>query len=235
MHNRRIAGLWAQMMTLLGYERFGAQGGDWGAGVSTWLALDHPERLLGIHLNYIPGSYRPHVAPDAPLSEAERSFLAERDRWVEEEGAYGHQQMTRPQTLAVGLNDSPAGLAAWIVEKVRAWGDCDGDLERRFDRDWLLTNLTLYWVTETIHSSMRLYFESRRTPLRLEPGQRVPVPCGVAFFPKEAPMPPREWVERGYDVVRWTPMPRGGHFAALEEPALLAEDIRAFFRALRDR
>jgi pimeloyl-ACP methyl ester carboxylesterase len=232
--NRRIAGLWLALMRGLGYERFGAQGGDWGAGISTWLALEHPEHVVGLHLNYIPGSYYPHLGPESPpLTGAEEQFLAECDRWFEEEGGYAAVQRTFPQTPAYALNDSPVGLAAWIVEKYRAWGDCEGEVERRFSKDELLANVTLYWVTETIHSSMRLYFESRRTPLQLKAGERIAVPTAVADFPKEAPAPPREWVERGYHLVRWTPMPRGGHFAALEEPALLAEDLRAFFRELR--
>ena len=189
---------------------------------------------MGIHLNYIPGSYRPDLGPGtAPLAGVEQAFLADAASWHEEEGGYAALQRTRPQTAAYGLNDSPVGLLAWIVEKLRDWSDCEGELERRFSRDEILTHVTLYWVTETIGSSMRLYRESRRTPLALRPGERVRVPCGVARFPLEAPHPPREWVERGYDVVRWTEMPRGGHFAALEEPQLLAEDVRAFFRPLR--
>jgi len=232
--NRRIADLWAQLMTGLGYDRFAAQGGDWGAGVSTYLALRHPERLIGIHLNYIPGSYAPDLSPGTPpLSAEEQEFLAVRDRWIETEYAYGHLQATRPQTAAFGLNDSPAGLAAWIVEKLRDWSDCEGDVESRFSRDEILSHLTLYWVTGTIGSSMRLYRESRVTPLRLEPGQRVEVPTAAARFAKEAPFPPRSWIERGYDLRRYTEFPRGGHFAAMEEPELLAEDVRKFFKELR--
>jgi pimeloyl-ACP methyl ester carboxylesterase len=232
--NARTADLLATLMGRLGYERFGAQGGDWGAGVATWMALRHPGRLGGIHLNYVPGSYRPHVGPhDAPLTDAERAFEAESGRWYAEEGAYAHLQATRPQTAAFALADSPAGLLAWIVEKFRDWSDCGGDVESRFSKDKLLDNVTLYWMTETIHSSMRFYYESKRTPLRLAPGERVGVPCALARFPAEAPSPPREWVARGYDLRRWTEMPRGGHFAAMEEPDLLAQDIRAFFRALR--
>jgi pimeloyl-ACP methyl ester carboxylesterase len=230
----RITGLWARLMEGLGYRRFGAQGGDWGAHISTRLALAVPERVAGLHLNYIPGSYLPFLGPGArPLSEVELGFLEEKDLWGQEEGGYGHVQGTHPQTLAYGLNDSPAGLLAWIVEKFRAWGDCDGKVERRFGKDELLTNVTIYWATETIHSSIRLYREAAATPLHFAQGERVGVPCGVARFPKEAPSPPREWVERCFDVRRWTEMPRGGHFAALEEPALLAADIRAFFRTLR--
>jgi pimeloyl-ACP methyl ester carboxylesterase len=234
MHPFRIAGLWAELMQGLGYRRFGAQGGDWGSSVATCLGLAHPEHVVGIHLNYIPGSYSPYLGPEAPaLTEAEQAFLQARDAWVQTEGGYSQIQRTRPQTLAYGLNDSPVGLAAWIVEKFRAWSDCGGDVERRFTKDELLTNITIYWVTQTIASSARLYYEGRARPLRFQQGQRVQPPCGVARFAFEAPMPPREWVQRSYNLQRWAELPRGGHFAGLEEPELLAEDIRAFFRPLR--
>jgi pimeloyl-ACP methyl ester carboxylesterase len=230
----RIAELWRQLMTELGYERFGAQGGDWGASVATWLGLTAPERVVAIHLNYIPGSYTPYLGAGArELSQVERAFIEERDRWRDSEGAYGHIQRTKPQTVAVGLNDSPAGLAAWIVEKFRTWSDCGGEVERRFSKDELLANVTLYWVTQTIGSSIRLYLESGQTPVRFGPEERVRVPCGIARFPVEIPMPPREFVERHYNVVRWTEMPSGGHFAAAEEPKLLADDIREFFQPMR--
>ena len=233
VHPVRIAGLFGELMAGLGYPRYAAQGGDWGATISTRLALLFPERVAGIHLNYIPGSYAPHLGPGArPLSEAEKKFVRDRDRWLEEEGAYGHLQRTYPRTPAYGLNDSPAGLLAWIVEKVRSWSDCGGDLESRFSKDEVLAHVTLYWLTGSIGSSMRLYREAKAVPLAFAEGQRVPAPCAVARFPKEEPMPPREWVERGYDVVRWTEMPRGGHFAAMEEPELLAEDVREFLRGL---
>jgi pimeloyl-ACP methyl ester carboxylesterase len=142
-------------------------------------------------------------------------------------------QATRPATLGIGLTDSPAGLAAWILEKMRAWTDCDGDVESCIPLDELLANVTLYWVTNTAASSIRFYRESALTPLQFGPGERIHVPCGFAVFPKEAPFPPRRWVERGYDVRHWTEMPRGGHFAAWEQPELLARDIRAFFRPRR--
>jgi len=231
----RIAETWVRLMRELGYERFAAQGGDWGASVSTVLGLRHPGQVIGIHLNYIPGSYRPHVEPPDELSAAERQFLDDDARWLEECGAYDHVQRIEPQNLAYGLNDSPAALAAWILTKFRDWSDCGGDLERRFTRDELLANVTLYWMTETIHSSCRLYHEVRHSPLHFQQGDRVSVPCGIAHFAREAPFPPRQWIERGYDVRHWTDFPRGGHFAASEEPELLAEDIRAFFRPLRQR
>jgi pimeloyl-ACP methyl ester carboxylesterase len=233
MSNSAVADLWLQMMERLGYPRFAAQGGDWGAGISTWMGRKAPERLIGLHLNYIPGSFCPWVEDEAALNGEEREFLAEKARWGDEEGAYGHVQATRPGTLGVALADSPAGLAAWILEKVRSWSDCEGDVESRFTLDELLANVTLYWVTNTAASSIRLYRESKPTPLQLGPGERIRVPMGFARFPLEAPSPPRHWVERGYDVRRWTEMPRGGHFAAWEEPELLARDIREFFRPLR--
>jgi pimeloyl-ACP methyl ester carboxylesterase len=229
----RTAELWTGLMSELGDDRFGAQGGDLGAGVSTILGLRHANRIIGIHLNYIPGSFRPYLEPDTELSPTEANFLKDVARWADENGAYAHIQRTRPQTVAYGLSDSPAGLAAWILEKFREWSDCDGDLYRRFTRDELLTNVTLYWMTETIHSSFRLYYEGRKAPLQFGVDDFVQVPCGIAHFPKEAPFPPREWVERGFNLKHWTEMQRGGHFAAAEEPELLAEDIRAFFRILR--
>jgi len=230
----RIAALWATLMDGLGYPRYGAQGGDWGASVSTLLGLTYPANVLGIHLNFIPGSYRPYLGANARgLSDSERSFLKDMDAWDASEGGYWQIQRTKPQTLAYGLNDSPAGLAAWIVEKFRAWSDCGGDVERRFTKDELLTNVAIYWFTQTIHSSCRLYFETHRCPLHFAKGERVTVPCGIAHFPREAPFPPREWVERGYAVTHWSEMERGGHFSAMEEPEVLADDIRTFFRALR--
>jgi len=232
MNTFRIADLWSRLMEGLGYARFGAQGGDFGASVSTGLALDHSARLTGIHLNYVPGSYAPDLSSGPPLTGEEEAFLAERARWIEEEGGYAHEQRTYPQTLAYALNDSPAGLAAWIVEKFRSWGDCAGDWRTRFTAEELLTNVTIYWLTETIGSSMRLYRETSRRPLRFAEGRRVRTPTGIARFAKEAPFPPRSWVERGYDVVRWTEFARGGHFAAMEEPELLARDIRAYFREM---
>ena len=226
-----IADLWAELMTRLGYGRFIAQGGDLGAGVSTCLGLRHPERLIGLHLNYIPGSYRPDPAGPEPTAE-ERAFLASADAWYSADGGYWHEQATRPATIGAALDDSPAGLLAWIGEKLREWSDCGGDLERRFSLDEVLTHVTLYWITQTATSSSRLYYETRLHPVRFATGDRVRVPTAVARFPLEAPFPPRSWIERGYDVHRFTEMPRGGHFAAWEEPELLAGDLRAFLGQL---
>jgi pimeloyl-ACP methyl ester carboxylesterase len=229
----RIAELWAGLMAELGYEYFATQGGDFGAGVSTALGLRYPDRILGIHLNYIPGSYLPYLESGARLAAVEEQFLSDAARWYDESGAYAHLQRTQPQTAAYGLNDSPAALAAWILEKFRKWSDCEGELERRFTRDELLANLTLYWMTETIHSSFRLYFEVRKAPLQFGETDFVHAPCSIARFPREEPFPPLEWIDRGYNVQRWTQMPSGGHFAAGEEPELLAKDVREFFRRFR--
>ncbi|AKJ96571.1 multidrug MFS transporter [Pseudomonas chlororaphis] len=225
-----VARLWGELMSGLGYERFGAQGGDIGAGVSTWLGVRFPERVKGIHLNYIPASYRPPLGEtEPPLTEVETAFLQHAAAFADAEGAYGHIQRTKPQSLAVGLNDSPAGLLAWMGEKILSW--CD--TRPAIDHDWLLTNVTLYWLTNCIGSSFRQYVEGSKRPLAFGHEERVRPAVGVAVFPKELPMPPRSWVERCCDVKRWSVMPKGGHFAALEQPQLLAEDIRAFFRDLR--
>jgi len=228
----RTADLWARLMTeALGYGRFAAAGEDWGAMATRQLALKHPELLLGIHLTYL--GYPSSLPDQSNLSEAEKRYLSAIQHWVMREGAYALIQSSKPQTLTYGLNDSPTGLAAWIVEKFRSWSDCDGNVERRFSKDELLTNIMIYWVTETINSSVRTYYENANTSSSLQPGQRIEVPTDVALFPKDLSLPPREWAERSFRVERWTEMPRGGHFAAMEEPELLAEDIRAFFRPFR--
>jgi pimeloyl-ACP methyl ester carboxylesterase len=229
---RYTAGLWHQLMRGLGYERYGAQGGDWGAAVSTFMALDDPEAMTGLHLSNIDND--PYTGQGSrPLSEAEQAYLAAWGRWLDEEHGYGAIQSTKPQTLAYGLTDSPAGLAAWILEKWRAWSDSGGDVERRFPRDLLLTILTLYWATGTIATSMRDYYDNRWFPeASIGPDDFVSVSTAITVFSRhfvEEGVPPREWAERLYNVQRWTPMPRGGHFPATEEPELLARDIAAFF------
>ncbi len=224
-----MADLWAKLMWELGYEKFIAQGGDFGANVSTVLAWKHPQRLLGLHLNYI---YIPDF-DEQLLSEEERQFQLDLARWDQEKGGYCTVQITQPQTLAYAMNDSPMGLAAWIIDRFRDWSDCEGDVERRFTRDELLANVSLYWLTETANSSMRLYFETRKARLKLAKGERIEVPTAVARFAKEEPFPPRSWVERRYNLSRWTEFPIGGHFAAMEEPQRLAQDIREFARQWR--
>ncbi len=234
MSPRRIAGLWVALMRGLGYERFGVQGGDIGAGVSVWAARLFPDAVAGLHLNYIPGSYQPPRAlSDPPVSPEEEDFLRTAAEWSKDEGAYAHIHATRPQTLAYGLVDSPIGLAAWLTEKYRAWSDCDGDLEQVFDLDHLLTTLTLYWYSQASGSDIRIYKEGALDLLIFAAGERIAPPLSVALFPRELPMPPRSWVDRVFDVRRWTPMAAGGHFAALEQPHALAEDIRTAMRPLR--
>jgi pimeloyl-ACP methyl ester carboxylesterase len=206
MSNLQMADRFAGLMTALGYQRFAVQGGDWGAGIATWIARKHPSRVIGLHINYIPGSYSPHG--DAATDD-EREFLRARDRWGNESGAYGSIQRTRPLTLSYGLSDSPAGLATWIDEKFLEWADPASAIPIRE----IVTNVMIYWVTNTIGSSVRLYLESSRTPHRFAAGERLTVPVAVAHFPLEAPFPPRSWIERVYDVRRWTDMPRGARAA----------------------
>jgi pimeloyl-ACP methyl ester carboxylesterase len=227
-----IADVFARLMTdVLGHRRFGAQGGDWGAFVTARLGLRHPDRLAGIHLTLL-AARRDRNASAEPTGE-EKAYLEELRRWEREETGYQWIQGTKPQTLAYGLTDSPVGLAAWIVEKFRTWSDSGGDIERRFSKDVLLTNIMLYWITGAINSSFWPYYASRHAPWPLPEGQRIEVPTAYASFPREILHPPRAWAERAYNIRRWTTMPAGGHFAALEEPEALAADIRAFFRDLR--
>jgi epoxide hydrolase len=224
----RIARAFMELMQGLGYNRYGAQGGDWGAQVATMIGALDPEHCAAIHLNM------PLAAPPKeplPVSDEEQADLAALANFRKEESAYALLQGTKPQTLGVGLNDSPAGLLAWIVEKFRTWSDCDGDPENAFTRDQLLTNVMLYWVTGTITSSTRLYWERQHSGEGRPPF--VSVPTGVARYPREILKFPRSWVERHYNVTYWMAMPRGGHFAAMEQPQLFADDVRAFFRTVR--
>jgi microsomal epoxide hydrolase len=229
----RVAETWAKLMAGLGYERYGAQGGDWGGIITTQLGLTDPEHLCGIHLNMVVAGPPPGVEnPLEGLSAEEAQGLADMGEFQKNETGYQQIQGTKPQTLGVGLNDSPAGLAAWIVEKFRTWSDCGGDVESRFSKDELLTNITIYWVTETINSSTRLYYETMKAG-RFGLADPVRVPTGCAIFPKEIIRPPRRWAEAYYNVAQWTRFERGGHFAALEEPEALVDDMRSFFRKVR--
>jgi pimeloyl-ACP methyl ester carboxylesterase len=219
------------MVNVLGYSRFGAQGGDWGAFISAALGLDHAEHLVGIHLNLLPlrRDQRPPSGDDPELV----AWRAELDHWLREETGYSSIQGTRPQTLAYALSDSPVGLAAWIVDKFRAWSDCGGNVETRFSRDELLTNIMLYWVSGAIGSSFWPYY-ARQHEGWLLPPRTVSAPMGYCSFPKDILHPPRALAEQAFsDIQRWTVQTSGGHFAALEEPQALAADIRAFFRPLR--
>jgi pimeloyl-ACP methyl ester carboxylesterase len=226
----KMADLFADLMTgELGYGTFGIRGSDIGAGVGTQLALRYPERVSGLHLS---GSNPPWFSVPADLTPSEQKFIDAVQQWRMKESAYAMVHGTKPQTLAYALNDSPAGLAAWITEKYRSWSDCDGDVETRFSKDELLTNLTIYWVTETINSSCRVYYESMHGSWP-DAGKKVMVPTGFAQFPRDIFNGPREWSEREYRVTRWTEMPAGGHFCEAEEPVLLAKELREFFRPLR--
>jgi pimeloyl-ACP methyl ester carboxylesterase len=230
--SRDTAALWRRLMHGLGYERYGVHGTDFGAAVATFMALDDPAAVAGVHLSNL--ELDPWTGPGSrPLREAERAFLERSAAWWAREGGYKAIQSTAPQTLAYALNDSPAGLAAWLLEKWRAWSDCGGDLDRRIPRALLMSTLTLYWTTGTIATSMRDYYDNRWFGgTTVSPDERVAAPTAVAVFVDPAGAPPREWAERLYDVRRFTPMPRGGHFAALEEPDLLARDIAAFFASI---
>ena len=240
MQVQKVADLWAKLMTEnLGYPKFAAQGGDIGAGVTSRLGYAHSDKMIGVHLTSITRPV-PYLGPGSrPLTEAEQAHSDQRESWQQSEGGYSHIQGTKPQTLSYGLNDSPAGLAAWIVEKYRTWSDLTledgsrGDIESRYTKDELLTTVTIYWVTQTIGSSVRMYKENQSSLWEMEQDEKVPTPAGMAMFPQEIAKPPREWAERSYDVRRWTQMPRGGHFAALEEPELLAHEVREFFRPFR--
>jgi len=225
----RIARTWAELMNRLGYARYGAQGGDWGSAVTTSLGAQDAAHCAGIHIT-LAMSVRPAVEGE-PTPEEARA-LAGIKHYADWDSGYSKQQSTRPQTLGYGLTDSPAGQAAWILEKFWAWTDCNGHPENILSRDELLDNVMLYWVTGTAASSARLYWESfgpgRRT------AHKVTVPTGVAVFPKEIVAPVRRWMEGSYtNICHWTEMPKGGHFAAFEQPELFIAEVRRFFGALR--
>jgi len=239
MNVKRIAKLFAKLMTdELGYEKFVAHGGDLGTGITEQIALYHAESLLGIHLTDIPYHHILTAPPDK-LEKAEKKYLDSVNKWQMTEGAYNMIQSTKPQTLAYGLNDSPIGLAAWIIEKFHNWSDCHRDIESCFTKDDLLVNVTIYWVTQTIHSSFRHYNEAMKdlvqtmyNPIKkLNPfdktGTKTEVPTGVAEFQIDL-LPPKDFTNKYFNVQQWTKMAKGGHFAAMEQPELLAEDIRKF-------
>lgn len=227
-----VAGLWHQLMTELGYQRYGLQGGDIGAGVSSWTALKYPSHIIGLHLNYIPGSYQPYLADGEQLAEEVLAFKQYAAGWSAREGAYAYLHATKPLTAAYGLNDSPAGLCAWILEKFNSWSDHRGNIENSFTKDELLANISMYWITQTIHSSMRIYNENSKHPLVFKKDDYISVPVGFAEFPMELPTPPRSYIEKGFNIRHWTKMPAGGHFAAAEQPALLAKDLINFYSKL---
>jgi pimeloyl-ACP methyl ester carboxylesterase len=225
MSPARIATLVHTLMTeKLGYARFAIRSGDLGAGVAAQLVLQHPESVIGSHT----GGTNPWIqqVPDN-LSPEEQAFVENAQAWQYQEMGYAMLQSSKPQTIGHALNDSPLGLAAWIVEKYRRWGDTDGHVESRFSRDELLTNLTIYWATQTITSSMRLYFEAARDPGSW--GHAPGVPVAMLMSSKDMFPTPRTWAERSGNFARWTEIDRGGHFLDQEEPQIVADDLRAFF------
>jgi microsomal epoxide hydrolase len=224
-----IADCFAELMgDVLGYRKFAVQGGDWGAFIASVLGHRHAERLIGIHLNLLA------VRRDLAMGEQHKEYAAQLNHFLKEETGYQWIQGTKPQTLAFGLTDSPAGLAAWIVEKFRAWTDCGGNPENAVSRDEMLANISLYWFTGAIGSSFWPYYARMHGPWPIPEGRTVDVPTGYAEFPKEILRPPRPLAERAYtDIRRWSVMPKGGHFAALEQPEALAREVREFYRALR--
>ncbi|MCC7546664.1 MAG: epoxide hydrolase [Burkholderiales bacterium] len=226
-----IADTFAALMTdVLGYRRFAAQGGDWGAFVTSRLGYAYPERLAGIHLNLLAVRRDPKMLENP--SPEEKRFLEQLEYWLREEIGYQWIQGTRPTTLSFGLTDSPVGLAAWLVEKFQRWTDCDGNPENALSRDEMLADITLYWVTGAIGSSFWPYYARMHGPWPIPEG--VKVPMGYAEFPREILSPPRSLAEKMYsNIQRWTRMERGGHFAALEQPQALVHEIREFFRPLR--
>ena len=237
MDVKAVAAIWDELITKeLGYPKYAVHGGDIGAGVTANLGYYHHKNTYGIHLTAVTRPM-PYLGENSKsLTDAEKDHLNQRLDWEQKEGAYGHMHRTKPQTLSYGLNDSPVGLAGWIVEKYRSWSDCGGDIESKHTKDELLTNIMIYWATGTIGSAVRMYRENNgenNVQWTLAEGDQILAPTAVAIFPHDLSTPPKEWAERSFNLQNWTNMSKGGHFAALEEPDLLVEDIRAFFRTLR--
>jgi epoxide hydrolase len=227
---RRIALAWTRLMTRLGYDRYGAQGGDWGSRISWEMGRISPEHVVGVHVNMLVAVNDP--APDADLTDDDRARLARLARFRSELSGYMRIQSTRPQTLSYGLTDSPVGQLAWIAEKFKEWTDSSSAPEDAVDRDQMLTNVMLYWLTGTAGSSARLYYESSRSH-GWGPPEPSTTPTGVAVFAHDIAQPVRKLAERDNNIVHWSEFGRGGHFAAMEQPALLTGDIRKFFRRFR--
>ena len=228
----RVAAALSTLMARLGYTRYAVQGAGLGCVIGTQMALHDRAHIVAEHFNDC--SVGPPAGvndPDGGVTQAERERMTAREGELANEQAYIVMNSAKPQTVAYELIDSPVGLAAWIVDKYRAWCDCGGNPEKKFTKDELLTNITIYWVTETAGSAGRIYRESRQDPRTLD--GRIDIPTGYTVFPKNTVLPPRRWLEARYNIARWTTMPRGGHFAALEEPELFVDDLRAFFRDRR--
>ena len=231
MDPKRIAALQAQLMAQLGYDSYIAQGGDWGSMISSQMGRQDPEHCRGVHLNMI--FAMPPEGEENPMegvTEAELQAMQRSEQFNKEGMGYFHIQSTKPQTLAYALNDSPVGVAGWIVEKFRAWSDCGGEVEKIYTKDEILTNIALYWFTGTPGSSARIYYETMHSE---QDTSRVEVPTGAAIFPVELVRAPRRWADLSYNIVHWSEMERGGHFAAMEVPKLFVQDVRAFAAVLR--
>lgn len=240
----RVAHAWAELMRRLGYERFGLQGGDWGAGISRELGRIRPDRVIGVHLNLLPGAQALTEPTEEELAalgpeERERTLRSWRrwDAWFREGAGYAGLQATRPHTLGYALTDSPVGQLAWIVEKFQEWSDCGELPEEAVDRDRLLTDVMLFWLTGTAGSSARIYYERAHAAHDriARPAEPSTAPTALAVFPADPQIPLRHKADRTENIVRWTEFDRGGHFAAMEEPDLLIGDVRAFFRQLREK
>ena len=232
----KIAHILAGLMQRLGYEQYAIAGGDWGAIINRYLANNYPERLIGLHSNMVLAGPPADEAQRDDVSEAVSSLRNARTAYMLNEVGYQRIQGTKPQSLGYGLNDSPTGLAAWIIEKFHGWSDlpqgADGYLDDYFTKDELLTNISIYWFTETITSSTRIYYENSKTPVA-KPIEYIDVPTGVAVYPAEIFITPRSWVAAAYDLRHYSLMEQGGHFAALEQPASYLNELNTFFRLLR--
>lgn len=233
MNNSVIADIWASLMQdVLGYHKYAASGGDIGSGVTRYLAYSHPDSLIGIHLTDI-GIIKQLLSNNMrdTVSDEERNYISESQKWLSTEGAYISLQSTKPQSLSYGLADSPVGLAAWIIEKFQSWSDCNGNLHTKFSEDELLTNIMIYWVTNTIDSACRIYYENTHSLPQIGP---IQVPTGISLFSKDIMTPPKKWVLDNLNVTSWSVIPKGGHFTAMEEPELFVNEIRNFFRPYRE-
>jgi pimeloyl-ACP methyl ester carboxylesterase len=235
MNTKRIASLFTKLMVEeLGYSNFIVHGGDWGSGIAEQISFNNPQNLKGIHLADIPWTHLFTISPDE-LTEPEKKYMQTGQQWSQTEGAYAFIQSTKPQSLAFGMNDSPVGLAAWLVEKFHGWSDCNGKLENVLTKDEILTNITIYWATQTINSAFRLYYEvglALKEEKKKNKGiKKVEVPTGVALYPMDIKAP-REFAERLFNIRQWTEMPKGGHFTAMEQPEMFAEDVRQFGKSL---
>jgi len=231
----RIAGMLVRLMRELGYDRFAAHAYDIGASVLSLLCIDFPDRVIAYHTTE-PANADPYMGPGSPpLTEAEQDYLKLQQAWYTNEGGYDHIQATRPQTLAYGLSDSPAGLAAWIIDKWYTWTEPpSGDLGKHFTPDQLLANVTIYWATGTVNSASRPYYERDHHPRRRKPDDRITVPAGIALTTQEIERAPREYLDRIFTDIRyWRDLGQGGHFVMLEYPELLANSLRTFFRPFR--